>query len=176
MATKKTISEIVVVEGKTDSVKLQHLFNVDTIITNGSAINKETISLIKQLALGRGVILFLDPDGPGEKIRKTITNAVSETKQCFLKKSDMIKSKHKIGVAEAKDEAIINAFENIVTFKKQITSTLSWEDYLKINLNTREKRKLLTKQLHISEANHKQLFKRLNMLSLDYAAIKKLVS
>jgi len=89
MAAKKTINEIVVVEGKTDSVKLQQLFNVDTIITNGSAINKETISLIKQLALGRGVILFLDPDGPGEKIRKTIVNAVGETKQCFLKKSDI---------------------------------------------------------------------------------------
>ncbi len=175
MARKKTISEIVVVEGKTDSVKLQQLFNVDTIITNGSAINHETISLIKQLAIGRGVILFLDPDGPGEKIRKTIISAVGETKQCFLKKSDMIKSKHKIGVAEAKDEAIIKAFDNVVTFKNDIAITLSWEDYLRLDLNTRVKRTLLTKQLHISECNHKQLFKRLNMLSLDYASIKKLV-
>jgi ribonuclease M5 len=125
---KPHIKEIVVVEGKTDTIKLQSLFNVDTIETNGSYLSKATIALIKKVAHTRGVILFLDPDGPGEMIRRKLENYLVNFKQAFIKKTD-INDGRKIGIAEANDQAIIQAIENVVTFDKRIES-ISWKDYL----------------------------------------------
>ena len=54
---QRTINEVVIVEGKTDTQKLQKLFNVKTIETNGSALNKQTINLIKQAATSLRILL-----------------------------------------------------------------------------------------------------------------------
>ena len=67
---KKKIKEVIVVEGKNDTNHLKEFFDVDTIETSGLGLNKETIELINNINSKRGVILLLDPDTPGEKIRK----------------------------------------------------------------------------------------------------------
>ena len=72
------IREIIVVEGKDDTKAIKRAIDADTIETNGSAINKETIEAIKHAAEKRGVIIFTDPDFPGEKIRKIISEHVPE--------------------------------------------------------------------------------------------------
>ena len=48
---------------------LSNIIKAEFIVTNGFEINEETIELIKKVNETKGVILFLDPDGPGEKIR-----------------------------------------------------------------------------------------------------------
>ena len=63
------IRELIVVEGKNDTKRLKSFFDVDTIETHGMGLGKETIELIRKANEKRGVILFLDPDTPGEKIR-----------------------------------------------------------------------------------------------------------
>ena len=66
------IKEIIVVEGRDDTVAIRRAVDADTIETNGAAINDETIERIRLAQQQRGVIIFTDPDYPGEKIRKTI--------------------------------------------------------------------------------------------------------
>ena len=66
------IKEVIVVEGKNDTLKIKQAVDADTIETNGSAINEETIDMIRHAQRKRGVIIFTNPDYPGEKIRKTI--------------------------------------------------------------------------------------------------------
>ena len=51
------IKEIIVVEGKDDTTAIKRAVNADTIETNGSAINDETIEKIK-LAQKQEVSLF----------------------------------------------------------------------------------------------------------------------
>lgn len=114
---KQKINEVVIVEGKTDSSKLKSIFDVNTIETNGLALSNKKINEIISISKERGVILFLDPDGPGEKIRKKIMEYIPEAKQCFIKKSDIKKGK-KIGVAEATVQSIVDAFKNITKFSK----------------------------------------------------------
>ena len=70
------IKEFIVVEGKDDTTAIKRAVDADTIETNGSAINQETIEKIKRAQETRGVIIFTDPDFPGEKIRKTIAEKV----------------------------------------------------------------------------------------------------
>lgn len=171
---KKQIQEVVVVEGKTDTNKLKSLFQVETIETNGSEISIQTLELIKKVNSTRGVILFLDPDGPGEKIRKTIINYVqSDIKNCFISKSDIISDK-KIGIAEASNEAIINAINNVSTFNSNQTS-INLDEWNQLNVNSKDIRQHICSCLNISYCNNKQLFKRVNMLGLTYSNLKQII-
>lgn len=171
---KPQIKEIIVVEGKTDTAKLKSLYDVQTIETNGSCLSKKTLSLIQQAAQTRGVILFLDPDGPGEKIRKQIMNVVNNAKQCFIKKTDMQKNAKKIGVAEAEILAIQQAFANLVAFDRQQTS-ITLEEYNSLNIHSVSQREKICQVLKISLCNNKQLLKRLNMIGVTITELEAIL-
>lgn len=171
---KKSIKEIVIVEGKTDTFKLQRIFDVETFETNGLDLDEKKINIIKKISKNKGVILFLDPDGPGEIIRKKIMDKIESAINIFITKEDMIKGTKKIGVAECTDDAIIKAFEKAVKFDKRISS-LSLEEYLSLSIDTKIKREKICKYLNIHLSNNKQLYKRLNMMNIDYKKLKSIV-
>lgn len=78
--------EVIVVEGRDDTRRLKEIFpDIETIETNGSAIDKPTLERIKILNETRGVIVFTDPDFPGNKIRQAVTEVVPECKHAYLK-------------------------------------------------------------------------------------------
>ena len=157
MTNKPIIKETIVVEGKTDADKILSLFQANIITTIFSDCNKQTIYMINQENLKNGVILFLDPDYMGEKIRKMITNQVPNLKQAFIKVQDVINNKHhKIGIAEAADEAIKKALINTVTFDTS-RQTLSLSEYNLLELNTKQKRLIVCNHYKISYCNNKQL-------------------
>lgn len=79
----KKIKEIIIVEGKDDTLAIKRAVDADTIETNGSAINQSIIEQIRLAQNTRGVIIFTDPDAPGEKIRKTIAEHVPGCKHAF---------------------------------------------------------------------------------------------
>ena len=72
------ISEIIVVEGKHDKIKLENIFDTLILTTDGFRLykDKEKIALLKKLALQRGMIILTDSDSAGFRIRNYI-------KQCF---------------------------------------------------------------------------------------------
>ena len=171
---KKIIKEVVVVEGKTDTQKLKQLFDVDTIETNGLNVTKDLINLLMQTNKSRGIVLFLDPDGPGEKIRKICSEKIEICKHAFIDKNKF-KFKKKVGIAESPNELIIEALGNIVTFDKT-SESLSWNEYQNFKLDTKLKRKVVTDYLKISECNNKQLFKRLNMIGINMKTLGEIIN
>lgn len=172
---KQFINAVVIVEGKTDTAKLQKLFNVETIETNGTSLNKKKIDEIIKISKTKDIILFLDPDGPGEQIRKKITQYVPNCYNCFINKKDIMSNKkNKIGIAEANDESIYEAFKNIKKFDNQ-NQSLSWEEYISLDLSNKLVREMLCNKIGISYCNHKQLYKRLNMLNYDKIKIETLL-
>ena len=102
----KKIKEVIIVEGKTDTQVLKELFDVETIETHGLALSQETLDYIKKVNDTRGVIVLTDPDYPGMKIRNMIKDVLPNSKHAFVKKKDAI-GKNKVGIAEARKEAII---------------------------------------------------------------------
>lgn len=84
MTDKLRIEEIIVVEGKDDTRRIQEVVDADTIETIGSAINDDILEQIEHAQETRGVIIFTDPDFSGEKIRKTIMEVVPDAKHAFL--------------------------------------------------------------------------------------------
>jgi len=174
----KKIKEVIVVEGTSDVQTLSNIIDADFIITHGSAISKDTLDLIKQTNLTRGVILFLDPDFPGEKIRKTISDYIGSCKHAFVKAKDA-KKKNKLGVAEANKEAILNALENIVTFNEENKQNISNADLFELGLigtpNSLEKRIKLEESLSLGHGSAKTFLKRLNMININIEKLKELI-
>ena len=83
--------EVIVVEGRDDTRRLKEVYpEVETIETNGSAINQEVLDRIKVLQEQRGVIVFTDPDFPGNKIRQAVMQYVPDCKHAHLQKGDAI--------------------------------------------------------------------------------------
>jgi ribonuclease M5 len=86
------IKELIVVEGKDDTTAVRRAVNADTIETNGSAISMDTIAMIQKAQQTRGVIVFTDPDFPGEKIRKTIADHIPGCRHAFIPKEKALRS------------------------------------------------------------------------------------
>ena len=78
------MKEILVVEGKNDTNVLKSFLDCDTIETNGTHLGKEILRQIRLAQKTRGVIIFTDPDFPGEKIRSCINAAVPGCKMPSL--------------------------------------------------------------------------------------------
>lgn len=169
------INEIIVVEGEHDAARLKQFFDVETIVTNGSEISIKTLNLIKEVNESRGVIVFCDPDYPGEKIRKTIIDYVGITKHAFINKDKAIDyQKNKVGIEHASKNDLVNSLENVVTFNDSIS--LLYSDYLKLGFSgNKSKRILLCDYLNIGYCNVKTLYKRLNMLNYTYEDLVKIM-
>ena len=163
---KKKLKEVIVVEGKTDTAVIQKLFDADTIETHGLALDEATLDLIEELEKTRGVIILTDPDYPGMRIRNMIMERVPHVKQAFVDKKDAI-GKKKLGIAEAREEAIIQALENVVSFSKE-SQSLTWEEFISLDIiGDKQKRLAIYDLFHLGYGNAKTLFKRLNMAGIE---------
>jgi len=178
------IKEIIVVEGKDDTTAIKRAVDADTIETNGSSIGDSVIEQIKLAQQTRGVILFTDPDFPGEKIRKTISDLVPGCKHAFLPKEEARPKRGRgIGVEHASIDAIRQALSAVKEEMKEFTSEISFDDLLDAGLiggsKAKDRREKLGILLKIGYTNGKQLHKRLQMFQIsreDYiTAINKIL-
>lgn len=171
------IKEVIVVEGSNDTKRLKSFFDVDTIETHGLGLKKETIELIQEINKSRGVILFLDPDTPGEKIRNRLNNEIPNLKNAFVLKENA-KTKKKVGIEHADKNTLEEALNNLITYSDS-KETLSQGDYNELGLNGNDdsasKREILAKIFHTGKCNSKTMFKRLNMLGITKQDIEKIL-
>lgn len=174
MTERIKIEEIIVVEGKDDTKRVQQFVDADTIETNGSALSEETLVKIKHAEAVRGVIIFTDPDFSGEKIRKQITEVVPTAKHAFIsRKNSVPKNAHgSLGVEHADKETILSALKNVSTpTQEDFESEIEMEDLIYFGLiagvSAKKRRELLGEKLNIGYTNGKQLRKRLKMFQID---------
>lgn len=171
------IKEVIVVEGSNDTKKLKTFFDVDTIETHGLGLKKETIELIKEINNKRGIILFLDPDTPGEKIRNRLNNEIPNLKNAFVLKQDARTSK-KVGIEHADKKILEDALNNLITYSKT-SESLTLSEFMELGLNgdknSASKREILSKVFHIGKCNSKTMLKRLNMIGVTKEDIEKIL-
>ena len=160
---KMKIREVIVVEGKDDTKRINMAVNADTLETRGSAISDETLEQIEELQEKRGVIVFTDPDFSGEKIRKIIQEAVPGVKHAFLNRRDAVPE-------HASPEAIREALRNLYTEEPDAEETITRSDLFSAGLidgaGAKERRRQLCEYLRIGYVNGKQLQKRLNLFQI----------
>ena len=175
------IDEVVVVEGYHDLAKLKAIYkDIDVYITNGSEVSDDTLNELKKLNESRGIILFLDPDFQGERIRRIINDYVGPTKHAFLNKKDSInKNKTKVGIEHANSEKIRTALESFFTVKTIVKSRVTMNEMYQLNLigkpNSKFLRLTLGEELGIGLNNGKTLLNKLNMFGITIEQIKKIL-
>lgn len=169
------INEIIVVEGKDDTTRVKMAVECDTIETNGSALNDETIEAIQHAAEVRGVIVLTDPDYPGNKIRKTIEQRVSTAKHAFIDAAIARNKRGKVGIEHAPVEAIRDALLSVSSPFEHDSETVSKALLVDLGLimgpHAATKRKVLCRHLRIGYCNGKQLFHRLNAFGITEADV-----
>lgn len=165
------IKEIIIVEGKSDTVAIKRATNADTIETNGSAIDELTLIQIQHAQDTRGVIVFTDPDFPGRRIRAIIEERVAGVKHAFLDKQKTIaKNGSGLGIEHAKDEDIRDAIRSVYTTDDQPIIEILLSDLMAAKLighpDARKRRERLSQMLRIGQVNGKGLKKRLEMFRI----------
>ncbi|HEX6923138.1 MAG TPA: ribonuclease M5 [Bacillales bacterium] len=165
------IREVIVVEGKSDTAAIKNAVEADTIETNGSAVNAETLEKIRLALKKRGVIVLTDPDYPGKRIRSIIREHVPGCKHAFIPRDEARSSNSgSLGVEHASPEMIRRALENVKEDMPSETEVISQTDLIDAGLiggpKAKQRREKLGVLLHIGYANGKQLHKRLRMFQI----------
>ena len=174
------MKNIIVVEGYHDESKIKAVYpNLDVVITNGSEISKETLDLIKKLSEDNEIIIFTDPDYPGERIRKKILEIVPNAKQLFLRKKDCISNNNKkVGIEHASKELIKEALDSISIVNIN-ENNLDMNDLFDLGLigsnNSAILREKLADYLNLGKPNGKTILKRLNILGLKKDEVDALI-
>ncbi len=171
------IRQIIVVEGKNDTKRLKSFFDVETIETHGMGLGKQTIEMIQAANEKRGVILFLDPDAPGEKIRKKLNEAIPGLLNAFVMKEDA-RTKKKVGIEHASEEVLKEALDHLVSYEEDKQS-LSKEEFYELGLEGNKdssfKREKIASYFHLGRCNAKTLFRRMNLMNITYKEAKEVL-
>ncbi|MGE6492889.1 ribonuclease M5 [Exiguobacterium sp. NPDC077395] len=168
---REKIQEIIVVEGRDDTARLQEVFEVDTIETNGSAVSNQTIERIRRAQEKRGVIILTDPDYPGDRIRAIVEERVKGCKHAHLPRAEAKGKRGKIGVEHATPESLRRVlravFEpRVETNQPIVTRKMVLDADLIGGEAAAKRRKRLGVLLRIGEPNAKQFVKRVEALGV----------
>ena len=182
---KEKISQVIVVEGRDDTVNLKRYFDVETYETRGSAINDQDIERIRRLHDLHGVIIFTDPDFNGERIRRIIMTAIPTVQHAFLKRDEAVpKSKTKgrsLGIEHASYEDLKTALAQVTEqFENENEFDISRSDLIRLGFlagaDSRKRREYLGETLRIGYSNGKQLLKRLELFGVTLAEVEEVMT
>lgn len=172
---KPYIKEVIIVEGRDDTSRLNEVFNCETIETNGSAISNRTLEEIEVALNTRGAIIFTDPDYPGQKIRNTILERFPNIKEAFISRSKAKNKQGKIGVENASPNDLKEALERVVTSSVKDEETISKSDMIDLKLSgqkdSKDRRHYVSEKLNIGYANANSMRQKFNRYSIKKATI-----
>lgn len=174
---KPKIKEVIVVEGKKDTERIQLAVDANTIETQGLALEDEILDMIEHAQKTRGVIVFTDPDYPGETIRKKITQRIPGVKHAFITTTEGVPQyKGTLGIEHASVETIRLALSGLYEISEEEEPTVSKSFLQEMGLmggrNAKELRIKLGEALRIGYTNSKQLQKRLTMFGITEEEVK----
>lgn len=175
---RKRIREVIVVEGHHDTEKLRKYYDCDTIETSGTHLGKAVMDRIREAQKKRGVIIFTDPDSPGNRIRDQINKAIPDCKNAFVDKKDAHTTR-KVGVEHAQKEALDRALGHLVTFTDKADNELTMQDMIELCLSGNENSFTLREKtgevLHIGMGNARTMLHRMNYLGITKEELKETV-
>ena len=163
--------ELYIVEGQHDIINLKKI-NKDffVIATNGLGYDEKFISNLIELEKQFQIILLLDPDGPGETIRRDLAKKLSNPIHIFPPKEISIsKNRQKVGVEHINIFSLEKLLHNkIMPTNNQKLSTYDlYQLGLTGNKDSSKLRKIITDKYYIGICNGKRLLERLNWLKIS---------
>ena len=159
------LKEVLVVEGKMDTVAIRRALEADTIETGGFTLAPYTLRQIEAAYKKRGIIILTDPDGAGERIRRFLTERFPEAGQAFIPKIKAT-ANNDVGVEQARPEAILAALAKVRHHDYRPQVEFTHMDLFRYDLNgspqAAARRDALGAELGIGYGNAKRFLERLN--------------
>ncbi|MGL5049710.1 MAG: ribonuclease M5 [Fusobacteriaceae bacterium] len=175
---KKTIKEVIVVEGRDDISAVKMAVDAEMIAVHGFAVRKgSNLDRLQKAYENNGLIILTDPDHAGEQIRRAISARYPKSKNAYITREEGSKAGD-VGVENATPEAILRALETAkMEVLENVIETFKMEDLidngLTGRLDSKNRREILGKELHIGYSNAKQLLSKLNRYSITYEEFVK---
>lgn len=177
------LKEVLVVEGKMDTVAVAKALEADTIETGGFTLAPYTLRQIEAAYKKRGIIILTDPDGAGERIRRYLTERFPNAGQAFIPKRQAT-ANNDVGVEQAQPEAILAALARVRHHEYCPQQEFTAMDLFHYDLNgspsASARRDALGELLGIGYGNAKRFLERLNHYGVSreefLAALDKLES
>ena len=174
------IHEIIVVEGRDDTINLKRAVDCYTIETHGFGIKRETWQEIEKAYNERGIIIFTDPDYSGSEIRRRLTEKFPNAKQAYLLREDALK-KGDVGIENAEPGAILDALskchaKNEEAAPDSVTEKDLFDAGLAGRPDSKEMRSLVGKELGIGYANAGGMLKKLKGFGIGKEEFNEAVS
>ncbi|CAK7044715.1 ribonuclease M5 [uncultured Phascolarctobacterium sp.] len=159
------LKEVLVVEGKMDTVAIKRALEADTIETGGFNLAPHTLRQIEAAYKKRGIIILTDPDGAGERIRRFLTQRFPEAGQAFVPKADAT-AHNDVGIEQAQPDAILAALAKVRHHEyspvDQFCSRDLWQNDLAGAGSAADRRDKMGALLGIGYGNAKRFLERLN--------------
>ena len=172
------LKEVLVVEGKMDTVAVKKAVDADTIETGGFTLAPYTLAAIEVAYKKRGIIILTDPDGAGERIRAFLTERFPQAGQAFVPKVDAL-AHNDVGIEQASPEAIRLALSKVRCQDLKPRAEFSHRDLFLYDLsgsdNSAARRAALGAVLGIGYGNAKQFLHRLNNYGVTREEFQKAV-
>lgn len=168
---RPVIKEIIICEGRDDTIQINKAVDCMTIETHGFGIKKETWDLIEKAYEEKGIIIFTDPDFSGEEIRRKLSKRFPNAKHAFLTQGEATHGLD-IGVENASPKNIVKSLKKAkctIDLKEEPEFTL--EDMIAYGLQgtsaAKENRQKVGKILGIGYGNCKSFLAKLNKFSVS---------
>lgn len=174
--SRETLPQLYVVEGKNDIAKLSQSFFGPILSTNGSEVSNELIDQLVLLEQQYNIVLLLDPDGPGEKIRRTIHDRLKHPVNVFIP-ADLARShnKKKVGIEHVSRETIERHLLEPKTVQRVEALSMSQMVELELTgvMGAGRRRMHVCLVFNVGIANAKTLRQKLQLFGITYDQVKK---
>ncbi len=173
--------KIYVVEGIRDEEILKKIDpNIFTIKTNGFSFDNELIEKLIKLEKEYEIVLILDPDYPGEKIRRELAANLKNPINIFIPQDKAIsKNQKKVGLEHVSLDDLVKILEKEIIFDKN-KGNLNTSDLITLgltrNVDSEKKRLIVTNHYHLPKSNAKRLLKYLNNMNISYKEIEEVLN
>jgi ribonuclease M5 len=169
--SRETLPSLFVVEGKRDIEKLSTVVDAPILSTNGAAVSNEFIEELIQLERLYNIVLLLDPDGPGERIRSFISDKLQNPSHVFIPVEKARSNNNiKVGVEHVSRETLKQLIGDVKTI--DLVDPLSIGQLYHLGLvgtqGAYQLRQVVCDKLGIGLANAKTLISKLQLFGYSY--------
>jgi len=172
--SRETLPSLFVVEGKRDAEKLSSIVDAPILTTNGSAVTDEFVNQLIQLEKQYNIVLLLDPDGPGEKIRSNISDKLNYPSHVFIPvdKARSYNNK-KVGVEHVSRETLSELIGNVksTNMVQPLSITQLHQLGLTGSKGAYKRRQFVCERSGIGLANAKTLISKLQLFGITYEEV-----
>ena len=151
------LNKTLVVEGKEDAAYLSNYISSEIVVVNGFELSKDIISYLKR----KDVILLLDPDESGKRIREKLNKELPNADNIEI---DIEKCNRgvKNGVAECQIDEILSRLHSYVIENNNKETDIRPSDLYNLGLmNSKELRSKACLELKLGDCNAQTFYKRL---------------